>query len=134
MSLSYFYSDQLNSWYETKHDFVPFIWPIRKKFSFRKIWKKNSTKYVSSFRYLLWFIGVYISILVLKNGHQSIDSLSSIFANHWGNYKFARIAAKMIFFSIFWIDITYILFWPERSFKFSKLLQWAAIQFLLKIY
>ena len=46
ISISDFYSDQLNSWHTTKHGFEPFIWPIVKIFCLWEILKKNSTKYL----------------------------------------------------------------------------------------
>ena len=75
MGISDFYSDQLNSWQKTKHDFEPFIWLIRKDFCFWEFLKSFSTKYLHLRNcFELWR---YISILVKKTATRAwIRSIS----------------------------------------------------------
>ena len=40
----------------------------------------------------------------------------SFFSKFWSNYQCAEISAK-ITLSVFWIDISYILFWLEQCFQ-----------------
>ena len=72
MNLSDFYSDQLISWHKTKHDFEPFIWPIRKNVCCWEILNFFFHQ-ISSFRQLLWFIWRHFNISS-KNGRQSMES------------------------------------------------------------
>ena len=65
------------------------------------------------------------NFLLLRNFEKKIHQISSFRHLLWFIDKT---------FLIFWSAITYILFRPERSFQFSKPLQCAAIQFLLKMY
>ena len=75
MNPSDFYSDQLNSWHKTKHDFEPFIWPIEKKICFWKILKFFSIKYLHLGSCLN--SSRDISILVPKTATRAMDAFSN---------------------------------------------------------